>query len=106
MKKKSKVNLVSYQDELIESLKDVEFAKAYLNEALNDTDQRVFLNALKNVMEAQGGSLSAIARKTKLNRENLYRMMSDKGNPELKSIIKLLNAVGMHISIQTGKPVR
>lgn len=69
MNKRSK----SYQKELLESLHDHEEAIAYLNAALMDEDQRVFLLALKNVLEAQGGTLGTLARSSELNRENLYR---------------------------------
>ncbi len=44
--------LIDYQEELIESLQDFDEAVAYLNEALADEDPRVFLMALKNVLEA------------------------------------------------------
>lgn len=50
MNKRSK----SYQAELLESLHDHQEAIEYLNAALMDEDQRVFLLALKNVLEAQG----------------------------------------------------
>jgi DNA-binding phage protein len=42
----------------MERLKDPELALAYLNEAVNDEDQRVFLLALKDVIEANGGDMT------------------------------------------------
>jgi DNA-binding phage protein len=62
-----------FQEYLLHALQDPKTALAYLNEALLDEDQRVFLLALKNVLEAQGGDMSALAREAQLNRENLYR---------------------------------
>jgi DNA-binding phage protein len=45
--------LISYHDELIESLRnDPEEAALYLNEALKDEDPRIFLLALQNAIEA------------------------------------------------------
>lgn len=50
-----------YQDFLIEQLKDHDEAVAYLNAALEESlkgdeeSQQVFLIALRNVAEAQGG---------------------------------------------------
>lgn len=41
----------NYEDSLIEALKDSEKAIAYLNAALMDEDQRVFLLALKDVLK-------------------------------------------------------
>lgn len=87
----------SYQDYLIESLKDPLEAEAYLNAALDENDFRVFLVALRNVAEAHGiGNLAAAAE---LNRENIYRMLSERGNPCLSSVFALLRAMDLRISI-------
>jgi DNA-binding phage protein len=67
-----KKRLLDYQEELTRSLQDPDEALAYLNAALIDDDPGVFLLALKNVLEAQGGDMSALAKKAHLNRENLY----------------------------------
>lgn len=55
-----------YNELLLEQLQDPELALAYLNEAFHDEDQRVFLLALKNVLEAQGGDMTAIAQEADL----------------------------------------
>jgi probable addiction module antidote protein len=92
-----------YQEKLLHDLQDPELASAYLNVALMDEDSRVFLLALKNVYEAQGGEMTNLARKTKLSRENLYRILSRKGNPKLTSISSLLNAIGFSLAVQPHK---
>ncbi len=99
MKKK----LRNYQEKLLEDLQDPELAHLYLNEALTDEDPRMFLLALKNVHEAQGGQMTDLAQRTKLSRENLYRILSKKGNPKLSSIISLLSAVGFSLAVQPAK---
>ena len=99
-KKKRSVGAVPWEDYLIKSLQDPKDAMAYLNAALLDEDPRVFLVALRDVILAHAGSIAAMAEKSKLNRENLYRMLSTKGNPELKSVIALLNSLDMHLAIQ------
>jgi len=91
--------LIDYQEQLLQDLQDPKEAIAYLNAALMDEDPRIFLLALKNVVAAQG-KMSTVAKKTKLNRENLYRMLSEKGNPKLTSIVPVLNALGLHLSVQ------
>ena len=48
MKKRHK----DFQEYLLQALQNPKTALAYLNEALLDEDQRVFLLALKNVLEA------------------------------------------------------
>jgi probable addiction module antidote protein len=61
-----------YDDLLMEMLKDEERALAYLNAALDEQDPRVFLIALRNVTQAQGG-IAKVAAHSGLNRESLYR---------------------------------
>ena len=90
----------SYQEDLIKELRKPKEAIAYLNAALMDEDPRIFLLALKNVLEAQGHSLADVAKDTSLNRENLYRMLSKRGNPKLTSIIPVLQSIGLNLAIQ------
>ncbi len=89
----------SYQKDLIEALEDHSEAAAYLNAAIEEGDRAVFLLALRNVVEASGG-MSAIAEKADLSRESLYRMLSRRGNPEIKSLLSLLRAMGLKLSIE------
>lgn len=93
----------SYRDYLIDSLKDTKEAAAYLDAALEEGDPKLFLLALRNVAEAQGGLLK-ISRRTKLNRANLYRMLSRKGNPELFSLESLLEALGLRLAVEVRSP--
>ena len=87
-----------YEDNLKMDLLDPAEAAEYLNAALEDGSQEVFLMALKDVAKARG--LSEIARESKLNRENLYRVLSEKGNPKLKSLNSVLHSVGLKLSVE------
>lgn len=89
----------TYQEDLIEALKDPREAAAYLNAAMEEGDRELFLLALRNVAEAHGG-MAAISEKAKLNRESMYRMLSKKGNPGIKSILNLLHSMGLKMSIE------
>jgi len=93
--------LKDYQEKLIIDLQDPKETQSYLNAALMDEDPRVFLLALKNVIEAKNMGMSELAKETNLNRENLYRMFSPKGNPKISSIIPVLNTLGLQLAIQT-----
>ena len=88
----------SYHEDLIESLQNPREAEAYLNAALEEEDPELFLLALRNVTEAQGG-VAQLAEKTKLNRESLYKMLSERGNPELRSLDALLHALGFRLAV-------
>jgi probable addiction module antidote protein len=89
----------SYDDYLIESLKDHLLAKEYLKAALEDDDPRVFLLALRNVAQANG--VSKAAADSKLNRESLYRMLSGRGNPSLRSLGALLRSLGFRLTVES-----
>ena len=95
MKKKTK----SYQKELLEDLKNPEEAAEYLNAALEDGSPEVFLLAIRNVVEARGG-MKYLAVQTELNRENLYRMLSGKGNPGLYSLQSILEVLGLRLAVE------
>ncbi len=43
--------------------------------------------------------MSKLATTTSLNRENLYRMLSSKGNPEFFSLCTVLSAVGFRLAV-------
>ncbi|MEW6545114.1 MAG: addiction module antidote protein [Nitrospirota bacterium] len=78
---------------------DPQEAKLYLEAAMEDDDPRVFLLALKDVADAYGG-MGRLAQATGLNRENLYRMLSAKGNPELASLSRVLQALGLRLKVE------
>ena len=63
---------IQYQDYLIETLKNPEEAAGYLNAALEGGDISVFLLALQNVVQAQGG-VGRLAEKTSKSRTSLYK---------------------------------
>lgn len=88
-----------YQPELLKALVDPDEAEAYLNAALEDEDWEAFLLALRNVAEAQGG-IAQLADRAKLNRESLYRMLSEHGNPELRSLDAVLHALGFRLAVE------
>ncbi len=80
----------------LERLRDPETAAAYLSIAAKDDDPAAFLQALRNVTEAMGG-ISKIAERSGLNRQQLYRTLSKEGNPELRSLTKILGASGVRL---------
>lgn len=56
------------------------------------------MRALRNVAEALGG-IAYVAKAAKLNRESLYRTLSESGNPELRSLTAILHAAGLRLSV-------
>lgn len=92
-----------YQEDLIERLKDPAEALSYLRAALADEDERIFLLAVRDVLQAKGENIPHLAEKTDLNKQNLYRMLSRAGNPRFNSLKAVLHAVGFEISLNSLK---
>ena len=79
--------------------KSPRFAAEYLSAVLEDGDQEELMMALRRLSEAFGG-VPALAAAAGLNPTTLYRTLSRRGNPELRSITALLKAMGMRLSVQ------
>ena len=90
----------SHEEATVESLrKDPAFAAEYLNSILEDGDQEELMLALRRMSKAFGG-VSKLAEGAELNANTLYRTLSPKGNPELKSLKALLRAMGMQLTVR------
>ena len=89
---------VPHRPHLLEWLKDPANAAAYVEAALEEGDEAGLLRALRNVAESRGG-VARLAEKTGLNREALYRTLSRRGNPQLKSLAAILGATGLRLSV-------
>jgi probable addiction module antidote protein len=87
----------NYRESLLQALQDPQEAAEYLTAALAEGDSAVFLLALRDVTDARG--MSTPAAKTQLNRENLYRMLSEHGNPQLDSLTALLDALDLRLTV-------
>jgi len=86
------------EDFLDRRLSDPEEAIGYLNTCLEEEDPGLFLLALQDVIRAQGG-MAKVSKKTQLNREGLYDMLSKKGNPRLSSLEAVLEALGLKLMV-------
>ena len=98
---------ISHDEAIIEELRaDREFAIAYLQaalEELDDADNRAAgLLALRDIAEAYGG-MAVVARDAGITREALYRALSPTGNPPLKTLLAVLHAMDMRLSVTTGR---
>jgi len=97
---------VSHSEATIKELRaDRQFAIEYLKAALEELDdpnnRAAGLLALRDVAEAYGG-LAAVATQAGISREALYRSLSPKGNPTLKTLLAVLKFVGMKLSVEPG----
>jgi probable addiction module antidote protein len=94
---------IPYHDWEVDKLRsDPELAVECLKvalESLSSPDERGgSLLLLRSIAEAYGG-LGAVAAKAGISRESLYRSLSPKGNPTLKTLIAVLNTMGLRLSV-------
>lgn len=79
------------------------FAAEYLRAALEDQDEpRVLLLALRRIAEARGG-LAKVAKAAGIERESLYRALSDRGNPRLSTLVAVTKAVGLKLTVEAAR---
>jgi probable addiction module antidote protein len=87
-----------FKEILREDLQDPAFAVAYLNEALAGGDKKVFLIALRDVIEARG-NITDFAQQADIPRQSIYRMLSEAGNPTLDKLAAIFEAMGFKIQV-------
>ncbi|MFQ5744207.1 MAG: addiction module antidote protein [Acidobacteriota bacterium] len=89
----------SFDDFLFKELKDRELAAGYLSASLEGGSMEEFLLALRHVAQVHGG-LGDLSKKTDLNRQSIYKMLSEDGNPTLASLIGVLHALGFELAFK------
>jgi probable addiction module antidote protein len=87
---------------MVEMLKaDPELADVYLATALEEATlpggQFALLAALRHIAQAQG--MAVVAEKAGIPRESLYRALSPKGNPTIKTMLAVLGAAGLQLAV-------
>lgn len=70
----------------------------YLKAAMAGSDARQIASALGDVARSKG--MTEIAKKSGLGRQALYNALSENGNPTLETLIAVLNALGLELSVQ------
>jgi probable addiction module antidote protein len=56
---------------------------------------------LRDVAESQGG-MAMMAQRTGLGRESLYKSLSENGNPKLSTLLEVIKALGLHLSVKAA----
>ncbi|WP_288766194.1 addiction module antidote protein [uncultured Varibaculum sp.] len=71
----------------------------YLAIALEDGDTKTVQVVLRDIARAHG--MTQLAKETQLNRESLYKSLSKEGNPSFATIIKIMKALGLKMTLAT-----
>ena len=77
-------------------LDNEEVIAEYLTAALEDPNPEVFLSAVGDVAKARG--MTAIARRTGLGRESLYKALAPGAKPRYDTVLKVLHSLGVKIT--------
>ena len=70
----------------------------YLDAAMEGNDPAHIASALGDVARSKG--MSDIAKKAGLGRQALYNALSENGNPTLETLLAVLSALGLQLSVQ------
>lgn len=78
-----------------DALNSDEAIEIFLNDAFETGDAGHIARAIGVVARAKG--MTSIARETGLAREQLYKSLSDSGNPTLETTLAVLKAIGFEL---------
>jgi probable addiction module antidote protein len=96
-RKKSK----TYRYDSADYLDSSEAITAYMEEALETDDPAFIAKALGTIARARG--MSQVAKKAGLSRESLYKALGSEGNPEFGTVIRVMQALGLKLSIRGAR---
>ena len=77
---------------------DPALAAEYLNDVLETGDEVDLMMALRYLSTAFGG-IQEVARLAESNPNTMYRTLSKHGNPSLKTLRAILNAMGLRLAV-------
>ncbi len=100
MKRKASV---SHDEATVRELREnPAFAAEYLRAAIeDDAEPKVLLIALRRIAEARGG-IAKVAKAAGIQREALYRALSERGNPRLSTLVAVAKAVGLRLTVEVA----
>lgn len=79
-------------------LTDEESIAEYLKKVMEIGDTAALLRALRDVAKARG--MSSISEHTGLSRESLYRSLRPSSHPQFETIVKVLDSLGLRLSVR------
>ena len=101
MEKKTEILTDWDMAEYIRTKKDV---VAHLEAALAENDIPFLLSVIGDIARSEG--MTKIARSLGMSREGLYRSLSPTGKPSFETVVKLLNLLGLRLSVENKNPKR
>lgn len=84
-----------------EYLDSDEAIAVYLDEAFLTQDPAFITHAIGGAARARG--MTQIAKDAGLSRESLYKALSAEGNPEFGTIIRVMDALGLKLTVAPAR---
>jgi probable addiction module antidote protein len=78
-------------------LDDEAAVAAYLEDIMTSNDAQLIAKAIGDVARARG--MTQIAKDSGMSRESLYKALSGDGNPELATMLRVLTALGLQLTV-------
>lgn len=72
--------------------------EATLELAIQEDDPAFLFSTIGEIAKSKG--MEALARELNLDRSSLYKAFSPKGNPSFFTVVKVLNRLGLQLSIK------
>lgn len=91
-------NVKTYPYDPADALTSKEAIAVFMADAFETADSTYIAHALGVVARAKG--MSELARETGLSREQLYRSFSEQGNPTLKTMLAVMRALGVDMTVK------
>jgi len=94
---------ISFDESMVELLrKRPKLMPELLKTALEDNESpEVLLIILRQIAMARGG-IAKVAKAAGIERESLYRALSAKGNPQLKTLMAITKAMGLQLTLKAA----
>ena len=96
----SKIKLSKW--DVVDYLKTDEDMALYLEACLEGGDPTLIVAALGDIARARG--MAQLARDTGISREGLYKALSAEGNPEFATVMKVVKALNLTLTVAPTPP--
>jgi probable addiction module antidote protein len=94
---------VTFSDwDLADEIKTREDVIGVLEAALEENDIEFLFKVIGDIARSKG--MAQIAKELNLNRESLYRSLSQDGNPLFSTVAKVLDNLGFQLSVRQKIP--
>jgi probable addiction module antidote protein len=89
---------INFKDDLIEKLRDPEFAANYIMAYIVDKDLELLPTALGDIARVYG--VTKLAKESGIHRRTLYKIFETNSNPSFELIVQILNQLGLTLEVK------